>query len=51
MTPVAPPYSARPIIVDANYCIYDALLREDVTLVTDPIRKIKPNGIEVEGGG
>jgi 4-hydroxyacetophenone monooxygenase len=50
MTPVAPPYSARPIIVDANYCIYDALLRDDVTLVTEPIRKITPNGIEVEGG-
>jgi 4-hydroxyacetophenone monooxygenase len=50
MTPVAPPYSARPIIVDANYCIYDALLRDDVTLVTEPIRKVTPKGIEVEGG-
>ena len=50
MIPVAPPYSARPVIVDANYCIYDALLRDDVTLVTEPIRKITPNGIEVEGG-
>ncbi len=51
MTPVAPPYSARPIIVDTDYSIYDALLRDDVTLVTDPILKIKPNGIEVPGGG
>jgi 4-hydroxyacetophenone monooxygenase len=50
MIPVAPPYSARPIIVDSDYCIYDALLRDDVTLVTDPIRRITPNGIEVEGG-
>jgi len=50
MTPVAPPYSARPVIVDASYCIYDALLRDDVTLVTEPIRKITPKGIEVEGG-
>jgi 4-hydroxyacetophenone monooxygenase len=50
MIPVAPPYSARPVIVDANYCIYDALLRDDVALVTDRIAKIKPNGIEVEGG-
>jgi 4-hydroxyacetophenone monooxygenase len=50
MTPVAPPYSARPIIVDTDYCIYDALLRDDVTLVTDRIAKIKPNGIEVEAG-
>jgi 4-hydroxyacetophenone monooxygenase len=51
MTPVAPPYSARPIIVDTDYSIYDALLRDDITLVTDPIRKIIPNGIEVQGGG
>jgi 4-hydroxyacetophenone monooxygenase len=50
MTPVAPPYSSRPVIVDARYCIYDALLRDDVTLVTEPIAKITPNGIEVEGG-
>jgi cation diffusion facilitator CzcD-associated flavoprotein CzcO len=51
MIPAAPPYSARPIIVDTDYSIYDALLRDDVTLVTDPIVKIKPNGIEVQGGG
>jgi cation diffusion facilitator CzcD-associated flavoprotein CzcO len=50
MTPVAPPYSARPIIIDTDYSIYDALLRDDVTLVSDPILKIKPNGIEVQGG-
>jgi len=49
MIPVAPPYSARPIIVDGDYCIYDALLRDDVTLVTEPIRRITPGGIEVEG--
>jgi len=51
MTPAAPPYSGRPIIVDTDYSIYDALLRDDVTLVTEPILKIKPNGIEVRGGG
>ncbi len=50
MTPVAPPYSARPIIVDSSDCIYDTLLRDDVTLVTDGIRRITPEGIEVEGG-
>jgi 4-hydroxyacetophenone monooxygenase len=49
MTPVAPPYSARPIVIDADYSIYDALLRDNVTLVTDPILKINPNGIEVQG--
>jgi len=51
MTPVAPPYSARPIIIDSDYSIYDALLRNNVALVSDPILKINPNGIEVKGGG
>jgi len=51
MTPVAPPYSARPIIIDSDYSIYDALLRDNVALVSDPILKINPNGIEVKGGG
>src|SRR5260370_12377362 len=50
MTPVAPPYSARPIIADGRDCIYDALLRDDVTLFTQRIRRITPCGIEVEGG-
>ena len=50
MIPVAPPFSSRPILVDANYSIYDALLRDDVTLVTDRIERITAKGIEVEGG-
>src|ERR1700719_905662 len=50
MTPVAPPYSARPIIIDTDYSIYDALLRDNVTLISDPILKINPNGIEVQSG-
>jgi 4-hydroxyacetophenone monooxygenase len=50
MIPAAPPNSARPIIVDPEYSIYDAIQRVDVTLVTDPMRRITPNGIEVEGG-
>ena len=50
MIPVAPPGSSRPVIVGENDNIYDALVRDDVTLVTDPIRTFKPNGIEVEGG-
>src|SRR5262249_28259889 len=32
MLPVAPPFSSRPVLVDSDYSIYDALLREDVTL-------------------
>ena len=51
MLPVAPPFSSRPVLVDSDYCVYDALLRDDCTLVTDGIRRIKENGIEVEGGG
>ena len=35
MIPVAPPMSSRPVLVDRDYSIYDVLLRDDVTLVTD----------------
>lgn len=51
MLPVAPPFSSRPVLVDSDYSVYDALLRDDCTLVTDGIRRIKENGVEVEGGG
>jgi 4-hydroxyacetophenone monooxygenase len=51
MLPIAPPFSSRPVLVDSDYSVYDALLRDDCTLVTDGIRRIKENGIEVEGGG
>ena len=50
MIPVAPPMSSRPVLVDRDYSIYDALLRDDVTLVTTEIRRITPNGIELEDG-
>ncbi|MCW2539387.1 MAG: Flavin-containing monooxygenase-like protein [Frankiales bacterium] len=50
MLPVAPPMSSRPVLVDRNYSIYDAILRDDVTLVTDGIERITPNGIKVRGG-
>ena len=51
MLPVAPPFSSRPVLVDSDYSVYDALLRDDCTLVTDGIRRIKEDGIELEGGG
>jgi len=51
MLPVAPPFSSRPVLVDSEYSVYDALLRDDCTLITDGIRRITPNGIEVDGGG
>ena len=35
MIPDLPPFARRPVQVDTDYCYYDALLRDDVTLVTD----------------
>ncbi|MCW2494467.1 NAD(P)/FAD-dependent oxidoreductase [Jatrophihabitans sp.] len=45
MIPAAPPMSSRPILIDTDYSIYDALLREDVTLVTGGVSRIVENGI------
>ncbi|RYY34671.1 MAG: NAD(P)/FAD-dependent oxidoreductase, partial [Sphingomonadales bacterium] len=39
MTPKAPPISSRPVIVDSQDSIYDALMNETVTLVSDPIER------------
>jgi 4-hydroxyacetophenone monooxygenase len=50
MLPPVPPGSARPVAVDREYSIYDVLLRDDVTLVTEPIERITESGIMVEGG-
>ena len=49
MIPDFPPMASRPIRVDSDYSVYDALLRDNVSLVTDPIEKITPKGI-VSGG-
>ena len=49
MTPKSPPMASRPIRVDADDSIYDALMRDDVLLVTDGIERITPRGI-VAGG-
>jgi len=45
MTPAHPPWSARPVAVDADYSVLDALLRENVTLVTSGIERINATGI------
>jgi 4-hydroxyacetophenone monooxygenase len=50
MLPVAPPMSSRPVLVDRDYSIYDAILRDDVTLVTEGIERIDATGIKVRGG-
>ena len=49
MIPAFPPMASRPIRVDSDDSVYDALLRGNVTLVTDSIEKITPSGI-VSGG-
>jgi 4-hydroxyacetophenone monooxygenase len=49
MTPVAPPMSSRPIRIDPEDNIYAALMHDNVTLVSDPITRITPKGIEVDG--
>ncbi|MEI9852421.1 MAG: FAD-dependent oxidoreductase [Sphingomonas sp.] len=50
MTPAHPPWSARPVAVDSDYSVLDALLRENVTLVTDGIGRINATGIEAGDG-
>jgi len=50
MIPPHPPYSARPVQVDSDYCFYDALLRDNVTLVTEGIERITRHGIRAADG-
>jgi 4-hydroxyacetophenone monooxygenase len=50
MTPEHPPWSARAVMVDSDYCVLDALQRDNVTLVTDGIRRIDETGIETADG-
>lgn len=50
MIPQHPPMSARPVVVDEEYSIVDALLRDNVTLVTDGIERITATGIMAKDG-
>jgi 4-hydroxyacetophenone monooxygenase len=50
MLPDAPPMSSRPVRVDPLYSIYDVLLQDDVTLVSDGIERLEADGI-VGGDG
>jgi len=45
MTPAHPVWSARAVIVDPEYSILDALLRDNVTLVTTGIDSIERRGV------
>jgi 4-hydroxyacetophenone monooxygenase len=50
MLPVAPPMSSRPVLVDQDYSIYDALQREDVELVSTRIERFTRTGIVTADG-
>ena len=49
MIPNTPPMTSRPIRVDPDDNVYTALLRDDVSLVTDPIERITPGGVLAGG--
>ena len=49
MIPKFPPMASRPIRVDSDYSVYDALMRDNVSLVTDGIDRITPKGIVSAG--
>ncbi len=50
MLPELPPMTSRPVLVDADYSIYDALLSNHVSLVTEPIERVTPTGIRTTDG-
>ena len=50
MTPPHPVWSARAVVVDTEYCVLDALLRDNVTLVTNGIERIAPGGVVAANG-
>jgi 4-hydroxyacetophenone monooxygenase len=50
MTPPHPVLSARPIMVDTEYSVIDAVQRDDVTLVSSGIESITGTGILAKDG-
>jgi 4-hydroxyacetophenone monooxygenase len=50
MLPEAPPFSSRPVLVDSNGNIYDALMQENVDLVTEEIDRLTLEGIRTRDG-
>ena len=50
LTPPHPVFSARPIMVDPEYSVLDAVVRENVTLVQKEIKTITETGIELQDG-
>jgi 4-hydroxyacetophenone monooxygenase len=50
MTPAFPVWAVRAVVVDPEYSVLDALQRDNVTLVTNGIKRINRTGIETEDG-
>jgi len=50
MTPKHPVWSARAVVVDPQYGIFDAIQRDNTTLVTSGIKQINARGIEDQDG-
>jgi 4-hydroxyacetophenone monooxygenase len=50
LIPEHPVWSARPIQADPEYCFFDAIQRDNVTLVSDGIARINETGIETKDG-
>jgi 4-hydroxyacetophenone monooxygenase len=50
MIPPHPPMSTRPVQVDTEYNMYDAVMRDNVSLVTAGIERIQPDGIRTTDG-
>jgi 4-hydroxyacetophenone monooxygenase len=50
MLPEAPPFSSRPVLVDSDGNIYDALMQDNVDLVTEEIERLTPAGIRTRDG-
>jgi len=50
MTPSNPPFSSRPVLVDSDDNVCSAIMRGDVTLVSEAIDRFIPNGIRTANG-
>jgi 4-hydroxyacetophenone monooxygenase len=50
MLPYAPPFSSRPVIADRDNCIYDVLLRENVTLISEGVSTVTENAVLLSDG-
>jgi 4-hydroxyacetophenone monooxygenase len=50
MTPPNPPFSSRPVLVDSKANVCTAIMRGDVSLVSEAIDRFTPNGIRTVDG-